>query len=153
MHLLNGKPVDFRESGLFISAHYEGIQVGRVKSHDKGDGTVLLGDIEVEDRVEIRDGRLARFIRRFRPDWGVVSPKGNKVGTELLRRFVDACEHRGVREIYGNVTPEADRTQPFLRGWYEKFGFEVCPPDGRDEWFPVKYKVVWRCPGKDVPES
>lgn len=153
MHQINGKPVHFRESGLFISAHFEGNQVGRVKSHDKGDGTVLLGEVEVDERVEIRDGRFARFIRRFHPDWGVVFPRKQKIGTELLKRFMQACERGGVREIYGNVTPEADRNQPFLRGWYESLGFVVSPLDGRDEgWFPVKYKVIWKRPEDRVPD-
>ncbi|MES2659500.1 MAG: hypothetical protein V4689_12855 [Verrucomicrobiota bacterium] len=144
MHQINGKPVQFQERGLFVSAHYLGNQVGRIKSHDKGDGTVLLGDVEVDERVEIWNGRLARFIRRFHPDRGVVFPRKQRIGTELLKRFMQACERKGVREIFGNVTHEADRSQPFLRGWYEGFGFVVCPPDGRDEWFPIKYKVIWK---------
>ncbi|HEX7260393.1 MAG TPA: hypothetical protein VF258_01130 [Luteolibacter sp.] len=144
MRQINGNPVHFRENGLFISAHCFGHQVGSIKSHDKGDGTVLLGNIEVDERVEIRDGRLAQCIRRIFPDWGVVFPRQHKIGSELLTRFIEACERRGVCEIFGNVTPEADRDQPFLKQWYENFGFVVCSPDGRDEWFPVKYKVVWR---------
>gem|GEM_PF-4067802 len=113
VHLINGKPVQFRENGLFVSAYYEENQVGRVKSHGKGDATVLLGDIEVEERVEIREGQLAQFIMRFRPDWRVIFPRGNKIAAELLRRFIQACERREIREIYRNVTPEADRNQPF----------------------------------------
>ena len=150
---INGKPVQFQESGFFVSAYFQGHLVGIVKSHEKGDGTVLLGNIEVEERVEIWDGRLARFIRLFLRDWGVIFPRRNKIGAELLRRFIQACEKAEVREIFGNVTPEADRNQPFLRGWYEGFGFKVFPSDGRDEWFPIKYKVVWRKRDASVSES
>lgn len=135
-----------------VSAYYLGSRVGRVAAVDKGYGTVLLGNIEVEERVEVRNRALDRLIRRFQPNWGVVLPRNRKIGSELLNRFMRACNIAGVREVYGNVTPEADRDQPFLKGWYERRGFVVAPPDGRDEWFPVKYKVVWKR-GNDLGAS
>lgn len=153
MDQFNRNSIQFTENGLFVSAHFLGNQVGRVNAVDKGDGTVLLGNIEVDERVEIRGSLLDQFIRRVRPTWGVVFPRKRKIGSELLRRFVQACERAGIREIYGNVTPEADRDQPFLKGWYEGFGFVASPPDGRDEWFPVKYKVVWTRSKDGLPRT
>jgi GNAT superfamily N-acetyltransferase len=125
-----------------VSAYWMGIQVGQVLAVHKEAGSVLLGDIVVKNQVEVRRGFLARTIRRFYPGWGLAFPRRIGIGTELLKRFIQACERDGVREIYGNVTPDADRDHPFLRGWYEGFGFVVSPPDGRDEWFPIKYKVI-----------
>lgn len=141
VHTLMGCPVQFREDGLLITAYYGGIRVGAVSSSDNGDGTILLGDIEVKEKVVIRNRWVDRCIRRLRPGWGLIMPRRSKIGTELLTRFIAACDGRGIREIYGNVTPDADREQPFLRDWYGRFGFVITPPDGRDEWFPVAYKT------------
>jgi hypothetical protein len=145
MHRFHAQTIHYREEGLSISAYWMGILVGQVQSVQKEDGSVLLGDIIVKKQVEAKSGFLAKTIRRFHPGWGLVFPRRIGIGTELLKRFIQGCEREGVREIYGNVTPDADRDQPFLRGWYEGFGFVVSPPDGRDEWFPVKYKVVRKC--------
>ena len=153
MNQIEGKPVHFREDGLSISAYFGRNPVGRIKSIDNGDGTVLLSDVEVNERVEVRRGTLARAIRRVLPDWGVVFPRQNGIGRGLLERFIRACEHSGVVEIYGNVTPDADRDQPFLKGWYESFGFVVSPLDGRDECIPTKYKVIWRRRKENVLET
>lgn len=153
MHQIEGKPVHFREDGLSISAYLGEIPVGRIKSVDNGDGTILLSDVDVNERIEVKRGMLARGIRRVLPDWGIVFPRRNGIGNELLERFIRACERAGKVEIYGNVTPDADAAQPFLRGWYESFGFAVSPPDGRDECIPTRYKVIRKRQKEGVPET
>ena len=148
---IKGKSVQFKEDGLSVLAYLGRHSVGRVKSIDNGDGTVLLADIDVDERVEIQHGTLARVIRRVLPDWGVVFPRRNGIGRELLKRFIRVCELAEIVEIYGNVTLDADEDQPFLRGWYESFGFVVSPRDGRGECIPTKYEVIWRQRKEGVP--
>lgn len=141
---IDGRAVHFKEKGLAIFAYFGSHQVGRIKLMDNGDGTVLLSDVEVDEKVEVKQGTVARLIRALFPDWGFIFPRQHGIGTELLERFVRSCERAGVVEIYGNVTPDADRDYPFLSEWYGSSGFVVSPPDGRDECIPTKYKVIWR---------
>ena len=99
MHRIMGKTVNFSEDGFVIRAYFERIRIGNVNSSDKGDGTILLGDIEVEEKVEIRNGWFDRCFRHLRPEWGTIYPRRCKIGSELLKRFIAACDERGVREI------------------------------------------------------
>lgn len=136
--------VSFIEEEGCFRAVWNGRAVGYLVSVINADNSVLLSDIVVYPKVEIRIGWVDRLIRKMRPNWGVIYPQRLGIGTELLTRFLDWCRKANVREVFGNVTATGFEECPFLPDWYQQHGFNLGPPDGRAEFFPVKFKVIWR---------
>jgi len=130
------------EAGCYV-ATWKGRSIGRLAAVVNGDGSVLLSDVVVREAVQIRTARLDRFLRKISPNWGLARPRGVGIGTELLTRFLDWCRKENVREVFGNVTETDLQKCPFLPDWYLQHGFSLGPADGRAEFFPVKFKVIW----------
>jgi len=131
------------EDGFCLWAYFNHARIGYLKSVRQEDGRVLLGDVMVEPRVIFKRGVRANLIRKLFPHWGIIYPRCSGVGTKLILQLIECCEREGVVEMFGNVTPDADVSQPFLRQWYERLGFIIQPPDRRVEFFEVAYKVAW----------
>ena len=53
------------------------------------------------------------------------------IGGELLKRLIIEADRVAIGLIFGSITPDAIREQPFLLGWYERHGFRVMPADGQ----------------------
>lgn len=136
--------VSFVEAEGCFQAIWKGRSVGYLISVTNADNSVLLSDIVVYPKVEIRIDWIDRLIRKVRPHWGVIYPQKLGIGTELLTRFLDWCRKAHVREVFGNVTEAGFKECPFLPDWYRQHGFNLGPPDGRAEFFPVKFKIIWR---------
>lgn len=104
-------------------------EIGRLKFCELEQGVFVIGDVEV-----CEDDRK------------------NGIGSCLITTFLDHCQSKGAKEVFGNVTANDD-TQPFLRKWYEKMGFVVAPPDGREEYGEAKYKIIYpTAPRNDLRE-
>lgn len=131
------------DAGCF-QATWKGSSVGHLVSVINCDGSVLLSDVVVREVVQIRTSKLDRFLRKIWSNWGLARPRGVGIGTELLTRFLDWCRKENVREVFGNMTEADLQESPFLPDWYQQHGFALGPPDGRAEFFPVKFKVIWR---------
>ena len=58
-----------------------------------------------------------------------------------MDKVFDIAKNKGSVEIKGYVTQGDIEECDFLLGWYERLGFEICEPDGK-QIVPAKKMVV-----------
>ncbi len=137
--------VDRDWGNLIVHAKTKGRRVGQLTAIGRAEGTLLLGEVKVEDAVAVRNSWILSLLRRKFPRLGVRSFRGCGIGTRLLVTLLDHCRERGIQEIYGSVMKEGLKDKPSLLHWYQKHGFTVHPPDDRCLPGAVSM-VVWRPP-------
>jgi len=52
-------------------------------------------------------------------------------GGSLMQEVLQIAKEEGAQKIYGYVTQDDLERSEFLLSWYERMGFEVSDPDGR----------------------
>ncbi|QOV92122.1 N-acetyltransferase [Humisphaera borealis] len=121
MTIINELAFDFdvEEDDFNLEATLDGMWVCRALGTREGD-RLRLEDMQVRPDVEVPKALLKQ----------VGTLRGNKIGTEVLRRFLRRADAEGVREIFGSVTQKDIEENRDLLGWYRREGFEVTVPDG-----------------------
>ena len=103
--------------------------VAYVRSVRKAD-RLLLSDIKVDDAVPMPWPVLDEVRILLQIDCPTRSFRRLGIGTLLLTRLIAEAKERGIKEIWGSVTPSDIIASPHLLQWYRKFGFSVENPDG-----------------------
>ena len=72
--------------------------------------------------------------------------RGQRIGDELLRRFLAAADEAGIVEVWGEITAKDAEETTYLLGMYQRRGFVAVEPDEECETKPLK-KIVRRSGG------
>ena len=94
----------FHKSGCTVS-------VGYVQGVVEGNGVGLLGDIMVQEEIQITGGL---FGLKQVPH----SPRKQHIGTDLLEKFETEMIARGVTELYGHLPHAGSEVTDCLAKWY-----------------------------------
>lgn len=113
-------------------------QVGYLWFVLQDDGSILLSDIQVFDKVIPPSWLFRCWIPRRWPP--TASYRNRGIGNAVMTRFLQLADEAGVQRIYGSLTAGDLATSPFLESWYLSFGFAYQPVDS--ECLPnSKYKI------------
>lgn len=123
--------IDRGHRNFIALARTDGRRIGVLTAIWRGDDTMLLGNVEVEDAFAAKNTWILRLLRRKWPKLGIKSFRGRGIGTALLIAFLDHCRDHGIREIYGSVMQEGLNENRSLLRWYQDHGFQVRTPDER----------------------
>ena len=126
-----------------IQSTVGGIAVGSLTAVIRSEITVQLSDVEVSNAVDTSCVPFLRYVRKWKPRFGMTSFRGRNIGTKMLVCFLDWCRANGKIEVFGTVVQEDLNETPDLLGWYQRHGFEVRPPDDRCLRNAV-CMIVWR---------
>ncbi len=126
-----------------IQSTLGGITVGSLTAVICTETTVQLSDVEVGNAVDTSSVPFRRYVRKWKPRFGMTSFRGRRIGTKMLKCFLDWCRANGKIEVYGTVVQSDLDETPGLLGWYQRHGFEVHPPDDRCLRNAV-CMIVWR---------
>jgi predicted GNAT family N-acyltransferase len=117
------------DDDFHVIARINGMKVGHAWGDREGN-RLLLGDVRVEEVMPQRQVRSSWFLRLFASSPpSPVKLRGKGIGKKLLEEFLRRADTAGV-EIWGNVMPDSLEAQPFLLGWYARYGFVIEEPDG-----------------------
>ena len=88
----------------------------------------MIGDIIIHSDVIHAPEHLEAVLLRLlvKPKPMNYRPRG--LGTYLLQFAIKKARQRGIKRIYGSLTPEDINNNPNLVKWYKKHGFEILPP-------------------------
>ena len=117
-----GGTVEIQKTPFGWYAKVGGQSAGVLKMLTQEGETFVIGDMEV----------YSEFRRRG-------------VGSQLLAALLEEAKEKQVRQITGKVT-EHDNSQPFLKAWYESYGFQISPLKEDSEQAHFIYEVVWTNP-------
>lgn len=118
--IFNRDPVTFG-----VRVYHREQFVGRVGGVVHPDGRMLLGDVVIKEAIVPPPPHLLAWAWRREVPAKPVNHRGNGLGSHLLLRLLREARARGVREVYGNVTPGDLRATPGLLDWYARHGFLV----------------------------
>jgi len=91
------------------------------------DGSILLSDIQVFDEAPVPPSWLVSCIPWRQPK--TVSYRNRGIGRALMTTFLRLADEAGVSRIFGSLTNGDLAASPFLKSWYQSFGFAFLPPD------------------------
>ena len=104
---------------LVISAHVNGLQIGKAKVSKREDHW-FLADITVCDFKNVS------FIRKLLSFGKLKNYQKQGVGSSLLTTLISEAKMFGIPSICGQIT---GYEMEMLRRWYSKFGFSIDDHD------------------------
>ncbi len=103
------------------------------------DNSVKLVDIKVSSAYPIPRTRLERLLRR---PGNEIDFRGRGIGSQLLKLVISESKKVGADKIWGSVVESDLQQNGDLLGWYQRHGFQVLEPDGRDRNVTQAVKMV-----------